>query len=220
MTSALLASQICVTTVLSLAKQRVNCPHACKINNMKGMNTFYLLLNYYRLLPMNKYAILFTRPDLHSPLHAAYRETEISRYHFYDLPVPNGQGINRATVSVLQCFLAPIRHRRWWCWSGTMWGYKWRVPGLGHCRHTDSGDSGVESRTHINSRHCLCWIIPGIPAPAEHRRCSHHNRSLQEFLHRQYSEMVPTSTFCFLKEPSSAIAKILNWFLNFKCNCL
>ena len=52
---------------------------------MKGMNTFYLLLNYYRLLPMNKYAILFTRPDLHSPLHAAYRETEISRYHFYDL---------------------------------------------------------------------------------------------------------------------------------------
>ena len=103
MTSALLASQICVTTVLSLAKQRVNCPHACKINNMKGMNTFYLLLNYYRLLPMNKYAILFTRPDLHSPLHAAYRETEISRYHFYDLPVPNGQGINRATVSVLPC---------------------------------------------------------------------------------------------------------------------
>ena len=53
MTSALLASQICVTTVLSLAKQRVNCPHACKINNMKGMNTFYLLLNYYQLLTIN-----------------------------------------------------------------------------------------------------------------------------------------------------------------------
>ena len=73
---------------------------------------------YYQLLTINTlfwypFKRKLNRPDLHSPLHTAYRETEISRYHFYDLPVPNGQGINRATVSVLQCFLAPIRHRRW-----------------------------------------------------------------------------------------------------------
>ena len=66
--------------------------------------------------------------DLHSPL----QHKEISRYHFYDLPVPNVmvKSENWASLSVLQYFLAPIRHRRWWCWSGTMWGYKWRVPGL------------------------------------------------------------------------------------------
>ena len=46
-------------------------------------------------------------------LNACTVPCSIKRYHFYDPPVPNGQVIKLVTVSVLQYFLAPIRHRRW-----------------------------------------------------------------------------------------------------------
>ena len=212
MTSALLASQICVTTVLSLAKQRVNCPHACKINNMKGMNTFYLLLNYYRLLPMNKYAILFTRPDLHSPLHAAYRETEISRYHFYDLPVPNGQGINRATVSVLPCPHQTREMVKWWCWSGTMWGYKWRVPGL----QTVVWKAGPILIAATACAGSFPAFRPQLSTACALITIDHCKSSYIDNI-RRWCLPAPSASW---KNLLSAIAKILNWFLNFKCNCL
>ena len=153
--------------------------------------------------------------DLHSPL----QHKEISRYHFYDPPVPNGQVIklgDRVSAAVLPCphqtpevvMLVRDNVRLQVTCSGT----------------ADSGHTGVESWTHINSRHCLCWIIPGIPAPAEHS--PHHNRSLQEFLNNIqrwclaiilfiYTQVVSswhwdgsTHRFCSQVDDSTSIRKV------------
>ena len=114
--------------------------------------------------------------DLHSPL----QHKEISRYHFYDLPVPDGQV--RKLGDCVSAAVLPCPHQTPEVVMLVRDNVRLQVTCSGTADSGHTGDSGVESWTHINSRHCLCWIIPGIPAPAEHS--PHHNRSLQEFLYR------------------------------------
>ena len=112
-------------TILSLAKQRVNCPHTCMQNKQHERyeeNTFYLLI-IYQLLTINiRYsAVLFCRhhfpkEKIKECLKICTVPCSIKRYQDTISTISQFLMVkseNWATVSVLQYFLAPIRHRRW-----------------------------------------------------------------------------------------------------------